>query len=299
MGLLAITLLTLGGFSNYAFTRIDSLENRVNQLTGGLASTSAELADRTENLLQGISSLEETTTGLTKTLTSTKQKVESTKSTLDSVQTKVGSVTKTVDTLERLSKIDGELLKKYSKVYFLNENYVPEHLISIEPSYLYSEKRIEQIRQEVWPHLKTLLQDARAQGITLYIKSSYRSFDEQQSIKSSYSVLYGAGTANQFSADQGYSEHQLGSTVDLITPGLGGLLTPDFAKTAPYQWLLNNAHMYGFIPSYPENNAYYIFEPWHWRYVGVQLATYLHDNNKRFYDMDQRTIDEYLINLYD
>jgi D-alanyl-D-alanine carboxypeptidase len=87
-------------------------------------------------------------------------------------------------------------------------------------------------------------------------------------LKSQYRVTYGAGTANSFSADQGYSEHQLGTTVDFTTPKVGGTLT-GFDKTDSYKWLQNNAYKYGFILSYPSSNGYYIFEPWHWRFVGL------------------------------
>src|SRR3990167_1970818 len=113
-----------------------------------------------------------------------------------------------------------------------------------------------------------------------------------------YTVVYGAGTANSFSADQGYSEHQIGTTLDFITTRLSGQLT-GFDKTEGYQWLLNNAHNFGFILSYPKNNTYYVYEPWHWRFVGVKLATYLYDNKLNFYDMDQREIDTYLANTFD
>ncbi|MFH1704471.1 MAG: M15 family metallopeptidase, partial [Patescibacteria group bacterium] len=101
-----------------------------------------------------------------------------------------------------------------------------------------------------------------------------------------------------FSADQGYSEHQLGTAVDLITTGLGGK-TDGFENTTAYQWLLSNAYRFGFVLSYPNGNSYYSYEPWHWRFIGVKLATYLHDNKLNFYDADQRSIDTYLINIFD
>ena len=99
-------------------------------------------------------------------------------------------------------------------------------------------------------------------------------------------------------AGQGYSEHQLGTTLDFITPGQNGNLT-GFDKTDAYLWLQNNAYKYGFILSYPKGNTYYMYEPWHWRFVGIKLATYLHDTNLNFYNMDQRDIDKYLINTFD
>jgi LAS superfamily LD-carboxypeptidase LdcB len=140
---------------------------------------------------------------------------------------------------------------------------------------------------------------ASSSGVQIYVFSAYRSFAEQKALKGIYTMEYGAGTANSFSADQGYSEHQLGTAVDLITPGQGGQLEDTFDQTKAYQWLVANAYKYGFELSYPKSNDYYVYEPWHWRYVGVKLATYLHDNHLNFYDVDQRTIDTYLINIWD
>ena len=111
-------------------------------------------------------------------------------------------------------------------------------------------------------------------------------------------MTYGAGTANSFSADQGYSEHQLGTALDLITTGTGGQLE-GFDNTGAYQWLQNNAYRYGFVLSYPKDNPFYVFEPWHWRFVGVKLATNLHFAHQNFYDWDQRTINTYLVNFLD
>ncbi|MEK9173171.1 MAG: D-alanyl-D-alanine carboxypeptidase family protein, partial [Patescibacteria group bacterium] len=72
-----------------------------------------------------------------------------------------------------------------------------------------------------------------------------------------------------------------------------------FEKTNSYKWLTENAYQYGYVLSYPPNNIYYQFEPWHWRFVGVALATKLHNDNKYFYDFPQREIDEYLVNIFD
>ncbi len=143
-----------------------------------------------------------------------------------------------------------------------------------------------------------MIDDANKAGVIMYISSAYRSFNEQEALKGEYKVIYGAGTANQFSADQGYSEHQLGTTVDFTAPGLGGIV--DGFETRPaYNWLVANAYKYGFILSYPEENKFYQYEPWHWRFVGVKLATDLHKQGKHFYDLDQRDIDEYLVSIFD
>ena len=111
-------------------------------------------------------------------------------------------------------------------------------------------------------------------------------------------MTYGAGTANSFSADQGYSEHQLGTTVDFTNPTIGAMLT-SFEKSMGYAWLQKNAYLYGFSLSYPKGNTHFVFEPWHWRYVGVELAKKLHDEGKTLYDLDQRDIDTYLIKFFD
>jgi LAS superfamily LD-carboxypeptidase LdcB len=287
----SIVLVVLGGLLAYGFARIATLTEQTNALSTELASTTAMLAQNTNQISQNIMDLRTQTSGLSNTLSSAQQNI-------DAVNTKVGGVEQTVGSIQKLAQIDPELLKKYSKVYFMNENYVPAHLTTIPDDYVYSTKDSQQFTTEAWPFLKNLIDAAKSNGIALYSKSAYRSFADQQSLKSAYTVVYGAGTANSFSADQGYSEHQLGTTVDLITTGLGGQ-TAGFDTTKAYPWLLANAYRFGFVLSYPKGNSYYTYEPWHWRFVGVKLATYLHKNTTNFYTMDQRDIDTYLINLFD
>jgi hypothetical protein len=60
-----------------------------------------------------------------------------------------------------------------------------------------------------------------------------------------------------------------------------------------------NAYKYGFVLSYPKGNVYYVFEPWHWRFVGEKLAADLNKSGDYFYDWDQRKIDTYLVNVFD
>ena len=217
---------------------------------------------------------------------------------IDSFQGQISSIGNTVGTLEKLAQTDKELLKKYSKVYFLNENYVPAKLTQIDELYVFKQNGGNLlIQSEVWSHLEGLLKVASSSNINLLVVSAFRSFDTQAALKSEYKITYGAGTANQFSADQGYSEHQLGTSVDFTTLDAGAVFSK-FQTEPAYQWLKDNAHNYGFVLSYPEKNSYYKFEPWHWRFVGVELAKMLHRENKYFYDLDQREIDTYLIKLF-
>ncbi len=212
-------------------------------------------------------------------------------------ESQIKDLSTTVGSLQKLSTIDPELLKKYSKVYFLSENYVPANLSAIGQQYIYNKNKPQLIHSGVYPYIQSLLAVAEQGGMNLRVISGYRSFYEQSGLKSAYSVTYGSG-ANQFSADQGYSEHQLGTAVDFTTTVLGENFA-QFKGTAAYKWLEDNAWRYGFVLSYPEGNQYYVFEPWHWRFVGVALATKLHNTSQYFYNLTQREIDEYLISFFD
>ncbi len=292
-----LLIILLGGLY-YQYTKINELKERTDSLSTELASTTAALSWNTYQLSQNITDLRTATLGLSNTLAYTQQNIDAVKNQVGGVEQTVGVIGGAVGNLQKLASVDPELLKKYSKVYFMNENYVPAHLTTIPTEFTYSSTRQEQFLSEADPYLLNLLSYAKASGITLYVKSGYRSFSEQKSLKSTYSVTYGAGTANTFSADQGYSEHQLGTTVDFITVGQNGQLG-GFDKTPAYLWLTDNAFRYGFVLSYPKGNKYYTYEPWHWRFVGVKLATYLHENKIQFYDLDQREIDKYLATTFD
>lgn len=225
------------------------------------------------------------------------EKVSVAQNTVNEFGNKVGELTGTVDTLTKLAGTDPELLKKYSKVYFLSENYVPKGLVDINSQYLLIPNKPLQVLKKVDEYLEQLIYISKANNLNLKVLSAFRSFGTQSTLKSSYKFTYGAGTANQFSAEQGYSEHQLGTTVDFTTPTIGNTLS-GFSKTPEYKWLTDNAYRYGFVLSYPPNNAYYTYEPWHWRFVGVELATRLHEDKQYFYDLEQRQIDPYLVNIF-
>lgn len=248
------------------------------------------IVQNTSDLENKILELEDRNIALIKTLKTEQQKNES-------FSAQIGQIAGTVGRLDKLSKTDEELLQKYSKIYFLNENYVPSSLASIPADLIFEKNKTIQIHSKVLPYLENLIKAAESDGVSLKIISGFRSFGEQSSLKNSYSVVYGTG-ANKFSADQGYSEHQLGTTLDFTTSELGAGFT-GFGKTSAYQWLLSNAYKYGFILSYPDGNSFYQFEPWHFRFVGKSLAERLYEERQNFYDLDQRKIDAYLINIFD
>lgn len=201
-------------------------------------------------------------------------------------------VEQNVDRLKAAAELDPQLLQKYSKVFFLNENYTPPAVSPLDTKYLFDKEKTIEANDRVLPFLQNMMQAAKDSGNPFEIVSGYRSFGTQASLKSAYKVVYGSG-ANSFSADQGYSEHQLGTAFDFTTETVGGALT-GFEKTPGYSWLIRHAYEYGFILSYPKNNSYYVYEPWHWRFVGLNLALKLHNEDKNFYDLDQREISAYL-----
>lgn len=198
-------------------------------------------------------------------------------------------------TLKRTEEIDDELLKKYSKFYFLNENYIPKDLVNISPSFT-NNKDIQLIPMAKF-RLEQMILVASSSDIKIVVNSGYRSFQEQKGLKTAYSQTFGITKANSFSADQGYSEHQLGTTVDLSDGK--NILQTSFDKTKTFAWLKDNAYQYGFVLSYPKGNEYYVYEPWHYRFVGIPLAKYLHDNNKYFYDLDQKFIDQFKLKMFE
>ncbi len=290
----ALILLILIGVSAYAYTqnkKYIELQTKTDTQVQLLSNTTASLSESIKLIQETLSSNKNFNDALTTTLFAEQGRAAT-------FQQELSRITGTVGTLDKLSRTDKELLQKYSKVYFLNEHYVPSSLSEIDAKYLYSVRTVIKIHTSVLPYLTRMMDDAgMATTTTLYVKSAYRSFYDQVRLKSAYSVTYGAGTANQFSAEQGYSEHQLGTTVDFTTLGINGALI-GFDKKPAFEWLKLNAHRYGFVLSYPKNNGYYIYEPWHWRYVGVALATKLQNDGKNFYDTDQRVIDEYLISIF-
>ena len=288
--LTSVLILAVVGTTGYF---LYSLSKNVNELKSDVASSTFNLNQKVTNLENGLIEASKSNSGLAQLLAEQQNQSNSVAQTL-------GGIASTVNTLEKLSKTDQELLQKYSKVYFLSENYIPVSLTSIDQKYLQDKNKFLQFHTFALPFLTRMLDDANNSGVLIPIVSAYRSFGTQSSLKASYTVSYGSG-ANKFSADQGYSEHQLGTAVDVGSPELvpSSSLEIKFDTTQAYKWLVNNAYRYGFILSYPEKNTYYQYEPWHWRFVGVHLATYMHDQNKHFYDLDQRQIDTYLANIFD
>jgi len=138
-----------------------------------------------------------------------------------------------------------------------------------------------QMETVAYEHFKQMVDAAKGDGIKLYNISSYRSYSTQSGLYNNYVNNNGKEAADRFSARAGYSEHQTGLATDINTASSAD----HFENTKEYQWLINNCHKYGFILRYPQGREYitgYKFEPWHYRYVGVDVATYVMKNNITF-----------------
>lgn len=128
--------------------------------------------------------------------------------------------------------------------------------------------------------LDRLAADASAAGIWLTVASAYRSYDTQVATYNGFVARDGQAVADTYSARPGYSEHQTGLAVDL-DDGQGCLVSTCFADLPAGQWLAANAWQYGFILRYPNGGqpiTGYMFEPWHYRYVGIEVATAMHNS---------------------
>lgn len=185
------------------------------------------------------------------------------------------------DTIEQISEPDS-LTVLVNKQYQLSPDYQPQDL---------RWRDNHRIRSEAATQLERLNQDMLDQiGQQVYIVSGYRSYNTQIRTFNYWVGQDGLETANFVSARPGHSEHQTGLAVDVFQrPGYVGSFTGmNFEQTEQYAWLLNHAHEYGFILRYGEDETDvtgYRYEPWHWRYVGVDVATQMYDDGIKAFEV--------------
>ncbi|WGK68999.1 M15 family metallopeptidase [Candidatus Haliotispira prima] len=156
------------------------------------------------------------------------------------------------------------------KTHSLPQNYAPKDLVPLKnyPMLKLAGKEL-QLRAPVIPDLLKMNEAAKADGVSLSLGSAYRSFSYQFDVFRHYVGREGLHAANRYSAKPGKSQHQLGLALDFFP------ISQAFAGTAAGNWLLANALQYGFSLSYPEGREAttgYIYEPWHYRYVGPLIA---------------------------
>lgn len=148
--------------------------------------------------------------------------------------------------------------------------YAPGDLVTL-PSELSTKRRW--VRREAAEALALMAEAAKTDGVRLNVDSGYRGYTEQKDLFNRYAERDGVLEAERYSARPGQSEHQLGTVMDF--GGTNRDYSDAFADTDQGKWLLANAHQYGFALSYPrgaEQITGYTYEPWHYRYIGVELA---------------------------
>ena len=154
----------------------------------------------------------------------------------------------------------------------LSPAYAPPDLVSLSYYGVPTTGGGQLLRYDAATALSNMVADANASGVELVSSSAWRSYYTQASLYSYWTGVYGPG-AGGVSAPPGHSMHQLGTTVDFTNATTGYGLYQSFASTSSYYWLLNNASYYGYVLTYPPGaSSGYIWEPWQWRYVGVQNA---------------------------
>ncbi len=169
--------------------------------------------------------------------------------------------------------LDKRYLILVNKYYKLSSDYVPDNLVTIEAKY----GKSLSLESTVYEQYKLMWNAAKQEGLNLYICSPYRSYSTQLGLYNNYVAQDGKVAADTYSARAGYSEHQTGLAFDVITP-TSTLAT--FQYTKEFEWIKVHAHEYGFILRYPEGKEYltgYVYEPWHYRYVGVDVATKIYE----------------------
>lgn len=168
-----------------------------------------------------------------------------------------------------------------NKHYYSDENYKGLNLIDIDSEYnLYNTSF--KLSKECYEAFLKMYNDAKEQGYAFKINSAYRSYEKQIKIYQGWVNKDGVKQADTYSARAGFSEHQTGYAFDVRDYPF---TNDDYSKTKSFTWVSENAYKYGFIIRFPKDKEYitgYQYEPWHYRYCGIECATYIHDNNITF-----------------
>lgn len=170
----------------------------------------------------------------------------------------------------------GDILAPLDKDHRLTEDCGPSDLEALPASI--SAEGSQQLRREAAAALRDLFAAAEKEGFRLHVNSSFRSYATQEELFQYWVRVSGLAYAERTSARAGHSEHQLGTTADV---GFPGHFLESFAGTAEASWLAANSWKHGFIISYPEGKEEitgYAHEPWHIRYVGIDVARKVRDS---------------------
>lgn len=181
---------------------------------------------------------------------------------------------RTFYTSVQMSKEPESLTVLVNKYNYLSSKFVPQ-LVSMGSRYTaYSGASMH---PEAYEWFVKMADAAAAEGLWLRSVSAYRSYSYQNTLYTRYVSNNGQTLADTFSARPGYSEHQTGLAVDINVASTSA----HFENTPQYRWLSENAWKYGFILRYPQGKEHitgFRFEPWHYRYVGLDAAKAIHES---------------------
>ena len=165
-----------------------------------------------------------------------------------------------------------------NKYYQLDNDYYYGELVTMDKAY--DNKNGSKLNKEAYAAFQKLVDAGEKEGYHIRNNSAYRSYNTQSGLYNNYKNSNGLTWADKWSARQGHSEHQTGLALDVGVKNEYSL--GKFESSPEFTWMKNNAHLYGFILRYPKGKEYitgYGYEPWHYRYVGVDVATYIYENN--------------------
>lgn len=190
-----------------------------------------------------------------------------------------------------------------NREYPLPADFVPEGLTTPDILFPFADTSIDKAKMtpEAGKALALLFDAAYdEEGLVLYGVSAYRSYSRQYTIYATNLAVYGIAHTNRYSAAPGRSEHQTGLAIDISCRSEGFGLEETFADTPEGIWVAENAHRFGFILRYPKGKEHitgYNYEPWHIRYVGLDLAQHLYETGltlDEFYNVPDSLTTEYL-----
>lgn len=176
--------------------------------------------------------------------------------------------------VNKISNLD-DLQIIVNKYNVLPSDYVPNDLEAINNKY--NRGFNNKMRHAARIAFEEMCEAALKDNITIYSGSAYRSYNYQLNLYNRYVSIDGKEKAETYSARAGYSEHQTGLATDIMNAKLDYISASD----KEYTWLVNNSYKYGFNLRYPkekENITGYMYEEWHFRYLGKEIATYLYEN---------------------
>ena len=167
-----------------------------------------------------------------------------------------------------------------NKFYSLDSSYNSDDMVKVSNTYSFGNNHM--LTEDTFDAFLKMWKAAKEENLSLIINSSYRSYEDQDEVYEYYKDVLGESEADLRAAKPGFSEHQTGMAIDIQTYGSKASTFEEFDE---FKWLQENAHKYGFILRYPKDKEYltgYEYESWHYRYVGIEAATYIHDNDITF-----------------